>query len=348
MPDTSMQQLSFVAPEIFEWQEVIAPKISSPEHAIVRPLSVARCDLDLYIAKGVVPMKNEPFAFGHEIAGEVIEIGSGVTDFAAGDKVIVPFQINCGTCDMCRFGCTNSCTSVPPYSAYGLAQSSGREWGGGFSDFVLVPFADAMLVSVPETVSLHVAATISDNSTDGYRTVAEPLLKRPGADVLIVGGLAQSVGLFAVQSALALGAGRVVYTDFNQDRLVKAKSLGAEVMFISYDNNTQLMGQFPVVVDASNLSAGLVFALRSTSPSGFCTGVSAGTDKMNGLPLYEMYMKGITYEISRAHARGQMGPLLDCVACGQINPAEILSPVLKFSDAPDAMCLPDTKLVFAR
>ena len=78
-----MRQLTFVEPRTFEWREVDAPRIEASVQAVVRPLAVTRCDLDLYIATGLFPMEG-PFAFGHEIAGEVVDIGDDVTSVAAG------------------------------------------------------------------------------------------------------------------------------------------------------------------------------------------------------------------------------------------------------------------------
>lgn len=151
MFDSQKQQLTFLAPYNFEWREVPTPRISTPSQAIVHALAVTRCDL-----------------------------GDQVSNFKIGDKVVVPFQINCGSCDNCQRGFINACSSVPAYSAYGLAPSSGQDWGGGLSDFVRVPFADAMLVEIPQDVPLITAAAISDNASDGYRAVALPLIERPG------------------------------------------------------------------------------------------------------------------------------------------------------------------------
>ncbi|WP_108810699.1 alcohol dehydrogenase catalytic domain-containing protein [Sphingorhabdus sp. Alg231-15] len=348
MIDSSMQQFTFVAANKLEWREVTAPKIESAGQAIVRPLAVTRCDLDLYVANGTVPMKDKPFAFGHEIAGEVVEIGDDVTRVIPSDKVVVPFQINCGTCEFCQQGYTNACSSVPRFSAYGLAQSSGRDWGGGLSDFVLVPYADAMLVKIPQAVSLPVAASISDNASDGYRTVARPLKERPGSPVLIVGGMAQSVGLFAVQAAVALGASKVTYTDFGSERLAHAKSLGAEAIEVQYGSDTPVTEQFPIVVDASSLREGLIYALRSTQAYGICTGVSAPGRLINGLPVAEMYMKGITYEVSRVHARAKIEAVLDCSQCGKIKHLDVITRILPFSEAQQSITDPDTKIVFVR
>ncbi|MEM7360433.1 MAG: alcohol dehydrogenase catalytic domain-containing protein [Pseudomonadota bacterium] len=344
---SSMQQLTFVQADKFEWREVAAPQVDSDRSAIVKPLAVTRCDLDLYIATGAFAMPG-PFAFGHEIAGEVVDVGDSVSHVVPGDRVIVPFQINCGECDMCQLGFTNSCRQVPAFSAYGLAPSSGHDWGGGLSDFVHVPYADAMLVKIPLTMNIQAAAAMSDNAVDGYRTVAEPLQERPGADVLVVGGLAQSVGLYATQMAIALGAGRVVYRDFDERRLVSARGLGAEVQPLIPGENHEVSEMFPIVVEAAGTPAALDFAIRSTEPCGICTGVSAGLETSAKIPLRLMYMKGIHYTASRVHARAAIDHVMQCSKCQQIDTAALITRAIPFSDAADAMCDPDLKLVFTR
>jgi threonine dehydrogenase-like Zn-dependent dehydrogenase len=344
---TTMQQLQFLAPGSLQWQEVPAPVIEEAGQALVRPMAVTRCDLDLYIASGLYPLPG-PFAFGHEIAGIVTEVGDGVTGFAPGDRVIVPFQISCGACGPCRRGHTNACTSVPFASAYGLAPICGTEWGGGLADLVRVPFADAMLVKIPDGLAWSAAAALSDNATDGFRTVAGPLAEMPGADVLVVGGLAQSVGLFAVQAAVGLGAGRVVYRDFDEGRLAKAAELGADAQPVSYSADMDADEKFPIVVEAAGMPDALAFALRSTAPCGVCTGVSAGTGDRATVPLRAMYTKGIRYEVSRVHARGTVHHALDCVCSGAIAPQAVVSREVSFADAVEAMTQPDIKLAFVR
>lgn len=340
-----MRELTFLRAGELEWQERKDPRLETGIDAIVRPLAVTRCDLDLYIARGDNPLTG-PFGFGHEIAGEIVDVGDQVKTFAPGDRVIVPFQISCGNCDMCRRGFTNSCTAVPAYSAYGLAPSSGRDWGGGLADFVHVPYADAMLVHVPAAMSLTAAAALSDNAVDGYRTVAHHIQKTPGAPVLVVGGLAQSVGLYAVQSAIALGASSVTYTDNDAARIATAQTLGAETLFLNYTDHPKAADQYPIVVDASATAGGLNFALRSTAPCGHCTGVSSPFDAEVDLPLRAMYMKGATYDLSRVHARGQIEDALDCAACGRFDTGAIIQRSLPFSEAAEAMMDADLKLVF--
>lgn len=340
-----MKQLTFIKPGVFEWHDVRAPVLQNGAQALVRPLAVTRCDLDLYIATGVFPMPG-PFAFGHEIAGEVIDVGEDVVTVVPGDRVIVPFQISCGTCRMCQRGLTNACLSVPPYSAYGLAPSSGTDWGGGLSDCVRVPFADAMLVKLPEGLSLVSAAAMSDNAVDGYRTVAAPLLEYPGTDVLVVGGLAQSVGLYAVKAALALGAGRVVYRDFDARRLAVAKSMGADTIETVYARDMSVTEQFSITVDAAGIPDALSFVLKSTAPCGICTGVSAGSGTVAEVPLRQMYMKGITYTVSRVHARTGIKDIIDCGLCHDLHAHGIVDATRPFSEAADAMAEGNTKTVF--
>lgn len=153
-----MRQLTFIKPGVFEWHDVPEPRIGSDRDAIVRPLTVARCDLDLYIAAGVVNYRG-PFAFGHETIAEVVHAGprAGV---APGTKVVVPFQLSCGACDNCRRGWTNSCSAFPFGAAYGLKPTSGTEFGGALSDLMRVPFADHMLVALPDGVDPISAASV--------------------------------------------------------------------------------------------------------------------------------------------------------------------------------------------
>ena len=199
-----------------------------PGEALVRPLAVALCDLDHLMIQGQAPIPGE-IALGHEQVGEVVAVGDEVADHGVGDLVAVPFQISCGACDFCRRGRTGDCEAVPPQSMYGFGMVGG-DWGGALADLVRVPFADAMLVPVPKGVDPVSVASAGDNVVDGWRTVAGPLARRPGAPVLVVGGLARSVGLYAVDAALALGSASVTYLDADPGRLAVAADLGAEVV----------------------------------------------------------------------------------------------------------------------
>ncbi|MEQ8268972.1 MAG: alcohol dehydrogenase catalytic domain-containing protein [Parvibaculum sp.] len=342
-----MRQLTFVEAKRFEWRDVAAPAIETGKDAIVEPLAVARCDLDYYIAIGAYGRPG-PYAFGHEMVAVVREIGDKVKTVAPGDRVIVPFQINCGECTNCRRGWTNACEAVPSAASFGLGTGVDRDFGGAFSDLVRVPFADAMLVPLPASVAPETACLLGDNVADGYRTVAAHLARFPGAPVLVAGGLAQSVGLYAAQTAVALGAERVVYTDFDDTRLALARGLGAEARKVDYSAERRHDDSFLITVDASSMAEGLSYAFRSTAACGFCTGVAGGLTAMTPLPLAGSWIRGITYEVSRVHSRASLPHVLGHVCDGTLHPETLVARTASFDDAIEAMFDPAPKIVFSK
>ena len=341
-----MRALMFRGPMAIAWEEVETPRLVEPRDALVRPIAVARCDLDPAIALGLYPMP-APFVMGHEMVGEVVAVGEAISNVRLGDKVIVPFQLSCMTCAPCLRGHTNACVNVPSGTAFGLGPHGGIDLGGALAELVRVPWADVMLIPLPEGMDPVVAAGIPDNVSDGYRCVAAPLAERPGAPVLVVGGLAPSVGLYAVMAALALGSERVVYVDDDAARLELAVAAGAEVVDAKDQwDSLKLAERFPIVVDANVLDPGRNFALRSVEPCGVCTSVSGGASSRSNLPLQSMYLKGVRYEIGRVHACATARPVLDLVSSGALDPARIINKVVPFSEAVEGMILPVVKVVF--
>ena len=341
-----MQALMFRGPMDLGWEEVGRPAILEPRDALVRPLAVARCDLDPAIAIGLYPMKG-PFVMGHEMVGEIVGLGAAVKGFDPGDRVIVPFQLSCSACDPCRRGLTNACSEVASGTAFGLGPHGGVDLGGALAECVRVPWADVMLIPLPDGIDPIAAAGIPDNVSDGYRCVAGPLRERPGSDVLVVGGLAPSVGLYAVMCAVALGARSVVYVDDDRERLELATALGADVVDAQGSwADLRLDRKFPIVVDANVLDPGRNLAFSSVEPCGTVTSVSGGASAMSSLPLQKMYLKGVRYEIGRVHAVATARPVLDLVADGTLDPARLVSSVVSFSEAVAGMTSPGTKVVF--
>jgi len=341
-----MRALVFRGAMDLAWEEVETPQLMEPRDALVRPIAVARCDLDPAIALGLYPMP-APFVMGHEMVGEVVAVGDAISNVRLGDKVIVPFQLSCMTCAPCLRGHTNACVNVPSGTAFGLGPHGGIDLGGALAELVRVPWADVMLIPLPEGMDPVVAAGIPDNVSDGYRCVAAPLAERPDAPVLVVGGLAPSVGLYAVMAAIALGAERVVYVDDDSARLELAAAAGAEVIDAKDQwDSLKLAERFPIVVDANVLDPGRNFALRSVEPCGVCTSVSGGAGSHSNLPLQSMYLKGVRYEIGRVHACATARPVLDLVLSGALDPARIINKVVPFSEAVEGMILPVTKVVF--
>src|SRR3954465_12810236 len=220
-----MRQLQFIEKGKLDWRDAPDPKLEGDTEAIVRPVALATCDIDVAFVQGRFPAQS--FSFGHECVAEVTDAGDSVKSFRPGDLVSVPFQISCGECDACRAGRTGNCDSVPRLATYGLP--IGDDFGGFSSDAVNVPYADAMLVPIPDGVEPSAVASLSDNIPDAWRTVAPALEAAPGAPVLIAIG-AGSIALYAISIALAVGAERVdVVGGRPRDREL-ATELGANVL----------------------------------------------------------------------------------------------------------------------
>lgn len=337
-----MQQLTVAAGKL-EWRDVAAPAIDNPQQALVRPLAVARCDIDLPYVSGMLPAPRA-FAVGHECVGEIIAVGDGVRRFPVGQRVLVPFQISCGECIRCRRGFTGSCTAVPFLSAYGMPLNE-HEWGGALSDLIRVPFADAMLVEAPADVPAWTLAAAADNASDGWRCVAPYLAAQPGASVLIVAGIVRSIAAYAADAAVALGAERVDFVSQDPDLLLLAERLGAHAIDAPFD---EVRGAYPITVDASGDPAGLRMALRSTEPEGVCISPAYYPFGDTPMPLGRMYTKGITFHTSRCHARAVLPDVAAAIAAGRLHPELITTQRVGWHEARAAMAEPGVKLVVER
>src|SRR5215203_2555742 len=321
------------------WHEVPDPQRRHEREAIVRPLAVAACDLDWLMISGHTPFQF-PVQLGHECVAEVVE---GPERFSSGEHVVVPFQISCGTCERCRRGMTGNCSAVPPLSMYGFGALGGA-WGGLLSDLALVPYADAMLVPLPASVDPTMVPSAADNMPDGWRTVAPALAENPAADVLVLaGGGARSIPLYAVDAALTLGAASVTYADSDPDRLAIAQQLGAKI--VAGDTHDSL-GTFPITVDATATPDGLLAALQLTAWGGRCTSMAQLAPEAP-LPLFELYTRGVHLHIGRAMARPAIPSILDLVAVGRLRPQLVTSATVPWDDASEALLDPATKVILA-
>jgi threonine dehydrogenase-like Zn-dependent dehydrogenase len=336
-----MRQLTFVEPGELEWREVAEPKLGADVEAVVSPVAVATCDLDLALVRGKAPAGRE-FAFGHEGVAEVVEVGDEVGTVAPGMLVSVPFQISCGQCARCVKGQTGNCESVEFLSSYGLPL--GPDNGGLVSDLARVPYADAMLVPVPEGIEPSAVASLSDNIPDAWRTVGPQLEAEPGSPVLVCAG-AGSIALYAVAIAVALGAERVDFAGGRQFERELAEQLGAKLLDEEFPKR---LGPYPITVDASADQDGLACALRSTEPDGICTSIGIYFDPETPVPLLEMFTKGIRFHTGRAHARPAMEPILDLVRAGSFEPELVTRETASWDDAAEAVAEHRGKLVITR
>jgi alcohol dehydrogenase len=178
--------------------------------------------------------------------------------------------------------------------------------------------------------------------------VSHWLQARPGAAVLVIGGFAQSLSMFAVQAALSRGATRVVYLDDDAERLAKARSLGAEVHQAPPGLAMDPIGQFPIVIDAAATDASILLAIRSGEPNGACQRLYGDFVDTTPVPLRHMYGVGITLKVSRVNVRAQMPDCVAHVAAGHYHPEHVITRRVRFEDAHEAIGDPTIRVAFVR
>lgn len=339
-----MQQLTCTGSGIIEWRDVPEPRIENAGDALVRPLAVARCEIDPFLIAGADSAR-PPFALGHEAVAEVVELGAAVTGLAVGDRVVVAFQLSCGSCASCGAGHSANCDEYPTLSDFGMQPLSGVEYGGMLSDLLRVPHATAMLHRVPDGLSTAALASVSDNVLDGYRTVARHLTQHPGADVLFSCHGTPSLALYGLQAALALGAASVDFASDRADVLELAEKLGAKPIETDF---TKRHARYPIVVDCGTNPDRLAYALASTEPEGICQSVSFYGAPQTPMPLGRLYTLGIQFYVGRAHAVSLLPEVMALIASGRLRPEQVTTRTVPWEEAPRAYLEDTIKLVVER
>jgi threonine dehydrogenase-like Zn-dependent dehydrogenase len=335
-----MRHLVIEAPGRLTWRETQRPTLQSGIDAIVRPIAVGRCDLDSGFVRGLAPIgSGEPL--GHECIAEIVEIGSQVSTVCVGMRVIVAAQISCGTCRACRIGATGRCESVPFAASFGMGRAG--NYGGALADYLRVPFADAMLVPISAALNPVDVIGAADMALDAWRAVGIPLQQRPCTDVLITGGMASVIGLYAVGIARAMGASRVVFCSADRQQRECAATLGAETTSQIAPEH----GRFEIIVDACGDTSALPAMFRAAAPEAVVTSVVFYQGEFV-LPQRELYLKGITYRTGRPNVRPGIEPVLALCHSGAFRPREVPQTVFDFDAAIEAWTSADLRTVVAR
>jgi glutathione-independent formaldehyde dehydrogenase len=233
-----------------------------PHAAILKVVSTNICGSDQHMVRGRTTAP-AGLILGHEITGEVIEVGPGVEFIKKGDLCSVPFNIACGRCRNCKEGHTGVCEHVNPDrpgSAYGYVDMGG--WVGGQAQYALVPYADWNLLKFPDKdqamEKILDLTMLSDIFPTGFHGAYTAGVK-PGSTVYVAG--AGPVGLAAAYSAMLLGAAVVFVGDLIPERLAQAKSFGCEPIDVSKgdpkDQIEQILGvpEVDAAVDAVGFEA---------------------------------------------------------------------------------------------
>ena len=221
------------------------PSIEDSRDIILKVSSCAICGSDLHLMDGQMPTMESGDVLGHEFMGEVVETGSAITGFRKGDRVVVPFNINCGSCRQCKLGNWASCTvsnrngemaakqfGYPTAGLFGYSHLTGG-YAGGQAEYVRVPMADVAPMKVPDGMTDEQALFLSDILPTGWQAAAYCDIK--GGEIVAIWG-AGPVGLFAIKSAAVMGAARIIAIETVPERIALARKAGATDI-IDYAND---------------------------------------------------------------------------------------------------------------
>ncbi len=290
------------------------PKILEARDAIVRVTMSSICTSDLHIKNGFVPNAQEGVTLGHEFVGEVVEIGSGITNLKVGDRVSANCETFCGECYFCKEGFINNC------------QNGGWKLGcsidGCQAEYVRVPYADTGLTKIPENLSYKNALFVGDILASGYFG-AELCEVSPEDTVAVIGS--GPVGLCAMISAKIMGAKTVIGIDIDSLRLKVAKEQSlADYIFnplecdIEEEIKTLTFGRgADKVIEAAGGENTFEMSWKIARPNGII-GVVAMYEKNQTLPLPQMYGKNLIFKtggVDGVHS----AKLLNLISEGKIN-----------------------------
>jgi threonine dehydrogenase-like Zn-dependent dehydrogenase len=354
-------------------EEVPDPHIINARDAVIKVTSTAICGSDLHLYDGYIPGMYRGDILGHEFMGEVVELGSGVSNLAIGDRVVVPFPISCGNCFFCVREMYSLCENSNPnahlaekfwgHSPAGLFGYSHMLGGyaGGQAQYVRVPFADIGPIKVPEQLTDEQVLFLSDILPTGYMA-AENCNIQPGDTVAVWG--CGPVGQFSIKSAMLLGAARVIAIDRFPERLRMAAGIGAHTL--NYEEVDVLDalkeltgGRGPdSCIDAVGMEAHMPGAhgaydklktslkLETDRPSVLRQAIMAcrngGTLSVPGVyggvidkvPFGAIVNKAITVKTGQTHVQRYMRPLLERIERSEIDPSFVITHRVRLDEVP--------------
>ncbi len=232
-----MRALVWHGKEDIRCDTVSDPEIEHPRDAIIKVTSCAICGSDLHLFHNAIPAMLPGDIMGHEMMGEVVEVGSGVNGrLKKGDRIVVPFTITCGECDQCRRGNFSVCErsnrkksvadKVFGHATAGLFGYTHLTGGypGGQAEYLRVPFADTTHIKIPDGLTDEQVLFLGDIFPTGWQAAAQCDIE-PGDTVAVWG--CGPVGQMAIRSAILLGAEQVIAIDRLPERLSMARAGGA-------------------------------------------------------------------------------------------------------------------------
>jgi threonine dehydrogenase-like Zn-dependent dehydrogenase len=368
-----MRALCWFGPGDVRVERVADPEILNPHDAIVRVTLTAICGTDLQLFRGAIAGLRRGDILGHELIGEVVDVGPAVRRVRPGDRVAAACVVACGRCWFCREGMTAACDNTSPAaSAAALATSHGHAgagvlgvarasggYAGGQAELIRVAFADVNCVGFDPALPDEAAILITDLLPTAWMAAERCAIR--GGDVVAVFGCGP-VGQLAIVAAYHHGADRVIAIDDVPERLAMAAELGrAEIIDDSVQDAQEVLcertgGRGPdACIDAVGLEAhghGVVGAADRVEPR-----VRANPDRatalraavkacrkggtvsgvaVDDLPIGAAFGKALTVVTGPVHVHRYMAPLARRIAAGDLDPTYVITHRMALAEAPAA------------
>ncbi|MFF2303382.1 alcohol dehydrogenase catalytic domain-containing protein [Streptomyces sp. NPDC058128] len=307
--------------------DVPDPQIVDPTDCVIEVTTTGLCGSDLHLYEVLGPFLDPGDILGHEPMGVVAAVGSEVRDLKVGDRVVVPFNVSCGTCFMCRQGLHSQCETTQVHehdtgaSLFGYTKLYGQV-PGGQAEYLRVPFADTLPIKVPEGPPDDRFVYLSDVLPTAWQAVAYADVP-PDGSVAVLG--LGPIGDMCTRIAAQRGAGTVIGIDLVPERLTRAAEHGVQVFdLLQYGNELvdavrdATGGRGPdAVIDAVGMEAhGSTAAKAAQTATGFLPDAlasvlmkKAGVDRLAALTLaIELVRRGGTISLSGVYG-GAADPL---------------------------------------
>lgn len=323
-----MRTVVIEAPGVVTVVERPDPELPGPDGAIVAITTTAICGSDLHFYEGDYPLF-EPVPLGHEAVGTVVEVGPDVRTVAVGDRVLVSSVAGCGSCAGCATRDPVTCVSGPRIFGSGAL-------GGAQSDLLAVPAADFQLMTIPAGVGTEAALLLTDNLATGWAGAQRADIA-PGATVVVFG--LGAVGLCAVRSAIAQGAGTVYAVDPVEGRRARAAAAGATPLLpadIGEVHETTGGRGAASVIDAVGNDTTMTAALTCVRAGGTVSVV--GVHDLNPFPFPALMslVRSVTLRMTTAPVQRTWPELVPLLQSGRLDVSGIFTDTYALTDAAAA------------